>query len=620
MYHYNGDNVDIENLKKMENRSLANYIFGNEKLLLNKDIRNLLMQEERHYVFVWVVQKLNNYNYISDDDMVDRILKDKRKNDKLNAILTSCKNIENFIKNERILKEICSPFLINYIDYVDLNSARIIMDYLIKNNLEEYFSFFNENIKVELLKDKTILKKILNSSKLKNIIKSSTNNVFEILAQYEKAQNIILNYDFYTILSFVTNKIYFPANITSNKKFQETILNIEDITTYRFFMDQLEQNNSLAAYEIDKIKEKIYDKEVEKYSDGLFLITKKIVNLYDKKENYSLLLTDNMKKYIIKEMINNSKNMHDVFYKYDTLKMRNILIDRYFKDIPLNFLKNLNVMIQYNDSLNNKILDEKRTNIYKKILNFENLNYDERKELYYACAKYENLAELFYDDYRKCRDNTYNNLIDLAINPKKMYNLLSIEKTKKYGVPIYELNGENFYAFVHITGPYKYNHNFYVEAWKEGLYDSVSLSFIGNNNITTFGDPKESIVFGFSKLDYKRIIHLRNSDSFSNYNSMDDCFSDYIQKMYTPANLIKETRGYNEIVYQEKSRNIKLDTIVPDYVMCYDEVTDSDINVAKYYNLPIVLINTKKYKFNNKIIDVSESEKYINGDDYYMFK
>ena len=620
MYHYNGDNVDIENLKKMENRSLANYIFGNEKLLLNKDIRNLLMQEERHYVFVWVVQKLNNYNYISDDDMVDRILKDKRKNDKLNAILTSCKNIENFIKNERILKEICSPFLINYIDYVDLNSARIIMDYLIKNNLEEYFSFFNENIKVELLKDKTILKKILNSSKLKNIIKSSTNNVFEILAQYEKAQNIILNYDFYTILSFVTNKIYFPANITSNKKFQETILNIEDITTYRFFMDQFEQNNSLAAYEIDKIKEKIYDKEVEKYSDGLFLITKKIVNLYDKKENYSLLLTDNMKNYIIKEMINNSKNMHDVFYKYDTLKMRNILIDRYFKDIPLNFLKNLNVMIQYNDSLNNKILDEKRTNIYKKILNFENLNYDERKELYYACAKYENLVELFYDDYRKCRDNTYNNLIDLAINPKKMYNLLSIEKTKKYGVPIYELNGENFYAFVHITGPYKYNPNFYVEAWKEGLYDSVSLSFIGNNNITTFGDPKESIAFGFSKLDYKRIIHLRNSDSFSNYNSMDDCFSDYIQKMYTPANLIKETRGYNEIVYQEKSRNIKLDTIVPDYVMCYDEVTDSDINVAKYYNLPIVLINTKKYKFNNKIIDVSESEKYINGDDYYMFK
>ena len=57
------------------------------KLLLNKDIRNLLMQEERHYVFVWVVQKLSNYNYISDDDMVDRILKDKRKNDKSRFII-----------------------------------------------------------------------------------------------------------------------------------------------------------------------------------------------------------------------------------------------------------------------------------------------------------------------------------------------------------------------------------------------------------------------------------------------------------------------------------------------------------------------------------------------------
>jgi len=112
----------------------------------------------------------------------------------------------------------------------------------------------------------------------------------------------------------------------------------------------------------------------------------------------------------------------------------------------------LNIMIEYNDSLIDKVIDEERIVLYKKILDFEELSFEERKKLYKECQKYGNLVDLFYDDYRKCRDNTYTNLISSAINPENMSKQLSLEKSQKYGVPIYELTGEKFYAFVHITG------------------------------------------------------------------------------------------------------------------------------------------------------------------------
>ena len=71
--------MNIEDIKKLDNLQLANYISRNEELLLNKDIRDLLMQEEKHYAFVWIVQKIDDCSYISDDDMVNRILNDKRR-------------------------------------------------------------------------------------------------------------------------------------------------------------------------------------------------------------------------------------------------------------------------------------------------------------------------------------------------------------------------------------------------------------------------------------------------------------------------------------------------------------------------------------------------------------
>ena len=212
------------------------------------------------------------------------------------------------------------------------------------------------------------------------------------------------------------------------------------------------------------------------------------------------------------------------------------------------------------------------------------------------------------------------NLIDVAINPQNMSNLLSFEKSEKYNIPIYELNGEKFFAFVHVTGEYKKYPSTNLNLWREKASDGLSLSFIGSNNITTYSSPEEYVTFGFSNLDYNRFVHLRDSDSFSNYNSSYNDHSQYVQKIYTPSNFVKKTLGYNEIVYQENSKKIELAEVKPDYVLCYNEISDVDVNVAQYYHLPIVVINTKKYKFSKDTIDTSESNKYVDISNYQSRK
>ena len=61
----------------------------NKETLKNKEMRDMLMLDKYHYSFVWLVQDLDDYSYIADDDMVDRIINNNRCGDKINAIMTN---------------------------------------------------------------------------------------------------------------------------------------------------------------------------------------------------------------------------------------------------------------------------------------------------------------------------------------------------------------------------------------------------------------------------------------------------------------------------------------------------------------------------------------------------
>ena len=128
----------------------------NKETLKNKEMRDMLMLDKYHYSFVWLVQDLDDYSYIADDDMVDRIINNNRCGDKINAIMTSGKDNSLLLKNEKILKKIFELDLQVYLTSLDYKASVYVMDYMLKNGLEANFRNFNLEVKYKLLCNENI--------------------------------------------------------------------------------------------------------------------------------------------------------------------------------------------------------------------------------------------------------------------------------------------------------------------------------------------------------------------------------------------------------------------------------------------------------------------------------
>ena len=358
-------------------------------------------------------------------------------------------------------------------------------------------------------------------------------------------------------------------------------VNIHDINKYRCFVNELEINNCYLKDIIDKKRKEKYDREVSLIDDrGLLNLYSDIYNSFD---------DNNQKNEYFKKLYDSSSDYFQM-----------MLIDKYFEDIPYNFIINLNMMLKFIESIDIDLIDKDRLNLYYMIINFNNLNIDDKKNLYYDMDNGTDYISLFYDDYRKCKDYAY------SLYNNRVINVDNMSLSTEYDVPVYEINGEDFMAVVHQTHIMR-NDPFRFDIWNNTCNDDMTTSFsvIDNNHLDTiFFDT--FVMLGFSNLDIDRIIHIYHSDSMSK-----DGSSHRINEIVTPDMLMKNTTGYNELLYMESNEmmreNIcKHSSLYPSYIMCYDEIYDNEIRAAKEYGIPIVLVNTKKYVRNRiRTIDLN---------------
>lgn len=347
-------------------------------------------------------------------------------------------------------------------------------------------------------------------------------------------------------------------------------INIHDINKYRLLVDDLENNNCYLKDIIDKKRKEKYDKEVSLIDNrGLLSVYSGIFDSLDDNDE---------KDMYFKKIYDNSSSYFQM-----------MLIDKYFEDVPYNFLINLNMMLQFIETIEIDLIDKDRIDLYYSIINFNNLNIVDKKNLYYYMDNGSNYVSMFYDDYRKCRDYAYSLYNDSVINIDNM------SLSNEYDVPVYEINGEGFMAIVHQTHVMR-NDPFNSNIWNNTCEDNITTSFsvIDNEHLDTiFFD--NFVMLGFSNLDVDRIIHVYHSDSMSKNGG-----SHRVNEIIIPRLLMKNTNSYNELLYMESNAMIrdnidKHSSLYPSYIMCYDEIYDNEIRAAKEYGIPIVLVNTKKY-------------------------
>lgn len=212
--------------------------------------------------------------------------------------------------------------------------------------------------------------------------------------------------------------------------------------------------------------------------------------------------------YSIYELLNNKT--HDLDWgevnkflnEFDKLLS---IIDRYFGDFVYNIIVNMKQVVEFNQKINNKIIDKERLYWYNLLLNFDSHFIIDQIKIYQSISK--EIYVWLYEDFRKCQNYAYDLFNQSVTNFNKS------KKRFENGINIYELNGEDFIIPVHATAFSKNDNNF---IWNEGgSTRTLSLSLIGHKCLGTYRNPKEYLVFGFDKLNINDIIHMYHADSYS---------------------------------------------------------------------------------------------------------
>lgn len=396
----------------------------------------------------------------------------------------------------------------------------------------------------------------------------------------------IIDMDIETIDSAALNGATLPICSEVINKY----VNISDVSLYRLYVENLNINNIYLKDAIDTSRRKMYDSIFDSVTfDGLL---KEYKEIYEDIINGREIETDNVD--LVMGLCGSKESIFKFLYDESSNRLHEILVDKYFEDNFNNFMINLKMMLDFIDSISYNLIDVDRVELYRRIYNYKDLSVTDKINLYNGMNDGKNYANIFYDDYRKCKEYAY-----LMYNDK----VLNIDKMNKsnlsylHGVDVYELDGENFMAFVHQTKIDR--NNGIVNAWKEidnRQFSVKSFSMIDQNHFDTIYGYDSYVVFGFSNLDIDRIIHVYHSDSFTDVNRG----SDRVNEILNADDLMNRTKGYNEIFYLKNNPSIKYGNgnhtkLMPSYVMCYNYISDLEEDIAKKYKIPIVLLHTDKY-------------------------
>lgn len=427
--------------------------------------------------------------------------------------------------------------------------------------------------------------------------------------------------------------------ILSNKIIQEKLSNnIDDPDEYRFLISKLEKSIEIKNIEsIESCRKKNYRNIINDYNKEyqMFEKYKKInnilndnyeplIDLFELMNKEELRLLPNKAQHDIQVIFYNQKltieqkkkKISNLFKNISAKQYLKITIDYYFKDITFNFMKNVETLINFNKETN--IIKEDNIKLYKKLLEMYEKNYIDTK-LLEKLDENKNYMEVFYDDFSNSKKLSYNMINDALFDINNISEQLNKNLSDKYNVPIYEFNGQPFYALIHNTSVYKNGDYTSDIVFSGSSFDATSMSLISNERIKTYNSFQPSIIVGFNNIDANNIVHLYNSDSFSSFLKHDDSLpTKRVCKLFTPKSLIKNTKGYNEILYQCRQNNVNenaLENILkPSYVLCFNDIAPLDIEVAHKFNIPVINIDKTKYinQLPRTIIDTdSAKDSYI---------
>lgn len=401
--------------------------------------------------------------------------------------------------------------------------------------------------------------------------------------------------------------IVIPSEITQEPEFSSYLFNsiikqTESLIDIRSYIYKIKNTDYYLGIRLSSELKKYYNLIIDSYdeSTGLF-------NDYNKFMNEGIIGNDfylfpnQLKKTFAS--VSNQSELKQKLKKETSLKLSEIVIDAIFEDNIYNVKLNIIEILRYLNSIEEKIIDDERITFYKMILNVDSMENVEKIRLFNS-LKDKKVSTLLYDDLRSLKNHSYNAIADCLTDFKTNEALKNSELSNKHGVDIYELNGEKFYMLVKSMEPISDKDSLNIinleNENSETLVKRGCYSLIGSDDISVFSGK---ITYGFNNFNPDSIISIFESDCVSRTNTFEKKDNDIIlnenygtflvNRLMTPSQIVNGLNSDKQVGYSEIqiAENLK-----PDFIVAFDKVNDLIINESKKLNIPIVVINRRKYK------------------------
>jgi len=416
----------------------------------------------------------------------------------------------------------------------------------------------------------------------KNLLKSEKNNLLQLLSDGYK-----------TVL---------PDSILSDAEFYKDVANLKakEFRVARLMVKDLSEK---ACEGIDLERYKIASKNMAKISDMSFEQIKSAdVNLDDMLENicYAYFRCSSrdvlIKACLIKDAMNTFPEFEQKFTK-DGIFLIDKLVD----------------MLKSQEEFVVSAKREEGQNLI--VCNKE--NFDDLKDVVSVLCLKNNWKGMFDKAEEVARKQFSKDL------SKQLYVLDERDLIPNdEGLKIFDITKhKKFHLLVHGKLIYKFE-NYKFPNVGDGGYLNTSTSVLNNNHWGTFVDEIDSpykldengIVFGYCSVEEDEVKHALPSDAFTNliyasqkvntkFEKLESAYAPtYIPLKDIMGNTHKGVRGFNEIKLHRKANKGK--QVVPDYILCRNEIREVDKEFSKKHGIPIVFVN------------VNEVQKFAENDVY----
>ena len=627
--------TNIEQVLEYKYEDLVEYVKNNPSIIEDKKVKEKLITVNDKYDFYGVLRNLEvkELSILFDDEGIELLKNSPYSNDKINSIISIKKDFEKVIfKNKKfchLVSERIEKFYTS-LKRIEVESATNLLEYIKENNpdkleriiLNLFFPIQEEivkNIDIPLSVKKGILPYI--GGRSAKYILDNTNGIS--LNDYE-----------FTELYFLISKHMPIPGYYFDEEFLSKITTIYSVKDYRFLINELTYSNDTTK--INNKRKEYYNNELMSYNkknkmlERYSLCYEELCNLIDQDKISLESLEEVLDKhfnffgttndlYFIKHYIYEYFNLKDKegIKKYlqqeSNLQISNMIIDYHFEDIPHNFLLDISELLNFQKT-EGKTLTEEDINIYNKLLRIDELSYEEKMNLHRTLLEKDWITK-HYDVFREAKDKAAMLIKDKMLNENNIQKYLNIEQTQKYGVPIYVLDKDPFYALVKAlpcekTMPLSKDR-------VTSTVDGASYSLDGSEKLNTYHDPHYAYNIIFSDFPINQIVHMHLTDSFSKYvRTSTTTATNRVNELVTPKELIENSSNYNEIILAQRNTlrendevndNLELPKMLGIY--CYDNFEELDVISAKKLGIGIVLVKTTVYDAKNPNQDHIEQLK-----------